>query len=194
MQRLACRILAKPPMTPGLRLLVENLAFLAIATGLLVIAGSAWGNVKPFQLPQPLPGWFKYWFGTVQFLGLVPPLVALVWGMVQGDRTVTLIFTAYFVLLALQVLAEVLTLRRFQSVVWVMVPYLYVPYRLWQLYEGLTLLPPDEAGWIRWIFVGELVVWGTSHLIDITQLPRLFQWPGTVQASLTPSADEQTPP
>ncbi|MGF1498310.1 MAG: hypothetical protein ACFB8W_16030 [Elainellaceae cyanobacterium] len=109
----------------------------------------------------------------------------------QGKAIAQFIFGAYFALLAIQILAEYLTLRKFQSVAFVMVPYLYVPYRLWQLYEGLGLAAPQsEIVWIRWILICELVLWGTSHLLDIAQLPRLFLWPGTVKSA----ADGQTPP
>lgn len=88
-----------------------------------------------------------------------------------------MVFAAYFVLLGLQVLSEILTLKQLHSVVWVMVPYLYVPYRLWQLYEGfeLTTGRPDLV-WIQLILTAEIVVWGINYLLDLAQLPRLFRW------------------
>ncbi|MGB3311116.1 MAG: hypothetical protein WA939_10870 [Nodosilinea sp.] len=164
-------------MTIGFHLLVENAVFFVIATGFLAIAGWAWRRLTPFELPKPLPGWFKYWFGSVQVLGIVPPLVALVWAIWQGEPLIWMVFTAYFVLLGLQILSELLTLKQLHSVVWVMVPYLYVPYRLWQLYEGLDLTTgrPDLV-WIQMLLVAEIVVWGINYLLDLAQLPRLFRW------------------
>ncbi len=128
-------------------------------------------------MPKPLPGWFKYWFGSVQFLGILPPFAALVWGVWQNQPLVWMVFLAYFILLILQILFESLTLRRLHSVTWVMVPYLYVPYRLWQLYEGFLLMPgrPDLA-WVQWLLLAEIAVWGINYLLDLSQLPRLFQW------------------
>ncbi len=168
----------------SLRLLLENGVFVAIATGFLAIAGWAWRDAEPFQLPQPLPGWFNYWFGSVQVLGVLPPLGALIWSWVVGDGAIALVLSAYFVLLALQVLAESLALKRFHSTAWVMVPYLYVPYRLWQLSEGLLVaIGPNDPLWLRLLFVGEIAIWGINYLLDLAQLPRLFQWPGTASDS-----------
>lgn len=168
-------------MDIGLRLVVENGIFFLIATTFLTLTGLAWQGVQPFQLPEPLPGWFKVWFGSVQVLGVVPPLAALIWGIWQPNPILVKVLVAYFVMLALQVLSEILTLKQFQSVVWVMVPYLYVPYRLWQLWEGLTLTTAQfDLTWLQLLFIGEIVVWGVNYLLDLAQLPRLFKWPGTV--------------
>jgi len=164
-------------MNLGLRLLVENAVFFTLATGFLAITGWSWRNVEPFALPEPLPGWFKYWFGSVQVLGILPPAIALIWAILHNEPIVWSIFAAYFILLALQILTETLTLRKWQSVVWVMVPYLYVPYRLWQLYEGfaLTTITTDLV-WIQLILLAEIVIWGINYLLDLAQLPRLFRW------------------
>jgi hypothetical protein len=169
-------------MDIGLRLIIENGVFFLVATGFLVVTGWAWRDVKPFDLPKPLPNWFKVWFGSVQFLGLVPPLIALVWSVIEGKETVEWVLSGYFVMLALQVLSEFLTLRRFHAVVWVMVPYLYVPYRLWQLWEGLAIASAtSDFVWLQILFTGEIVIWGINYLLDLAQLPRLLRWPGASQ-------------
>lgn len=164
-----------------LRLLIENAIFLGVSTIFLVIVGYAWRDTKPFQLPKPLPPWFKVWFGSVQFLGAVVPLITLIlFGFIWGYRSVILIFTSFIIILGLQILAELLTLRRFQSPIWVMVPYLYLPYRFWQLYEGLQLLEPEsELIWVRYVLILNLVVWIVNYLLDLSQLPKLFRWEGT---------------
>ena len=131
-------------LNTNLYLLLENLLFLVLATSFIVIVGWAWRHSKPFSLPEPLPEWFKVWFGTVQVVGVLLPLLAmLVWGVWWGYSSVLTVLSWYFVMLGLQILSEILTLRQFHTVVWVMVPYLYLPYRIWQLYEGLTLLSPE---------------------------------------------------
>jgi hypothetical protein len=162
----------------NLYLLLENLLFVLFATFFLVVVGWAWRDVKPFNLPEPLPGWFKIWFGTVQLLGgLLPLLVMLLWGGLWGYTSVLTVLGWYFVMLGLQILSEVLTLRKFHNVVWVMVPYLYLPYRLWQLYEGLTILgSASELLWIRYLLVLEIVIWTGNYALDLSQLPRLFRW------------------
>jgi hypothetical protein len=119
-------------LNTNLYLLLENLLFLVLATLFIVIVGWAWRHSKPFSLPEPLPEWFKVWFGTVQVVGVLLPLLAmLLWGVWWGYSSVLTVLSWYFVMLGLQILSEILRLRQFHSVVWVMVPYLYLPYRIW---------------------------------------------------------------
>ncbi len=162
-----------------LNLLVENALFLMGSTAFLVIVGWTWRHLKPFELPQPLPEWFKGWFLTVQVVGgLLPLVVMLLWGVWWGYFNVLGVLASYFVLLALQVLFEIATLRWFHSVVWVMVPYLYLPYRIWQLYEGLTLLSTEsELMWVQRLLIIEIILWTLNYGLDLAQLPRLFRWP-----------------
>ena len=170
-------------MTVVQRLLIENGAFILLSTMFLIVVGWSWRNTQPYELPKPLPDWFKLWFGSVQFLGSVPPLIAMVCAFWQDIPWLRGVLLAYFVVLALQVLAETLALRQFQTVAWVMVPYLYVPYRLWQLWEGYTLTAAEStASWLPLFFIGEIVVWGANYLLDLAQLPRLLQWPGTSES------------
>ncbi len=101
----------------------------------------------------------------------------LLWGVWWGYRSVLTVLVWYFVMLGLQILLEILTLRQFHSVVWVMVPYLYLPYRIWQLYEGLTLLTPEsDLMWVRNLLIVEIVLWSLNYALDLSQLPRLFRW------------------
>lgn len=159
-------------------LLIENLLFFAIATSFFVIVGWAWRQAKPYNLPEPLPGWFRIWFVTVQVLGGLIPLIAMcLWGFWWGYSSVLTVLIPYFVMLGLQVLSESLSLRRFHSVVFVMVPYLYLPYRIWQLYEGLSLLnPASELIWVRNLLLAEIVLWTLNYALDLAQLPRLLSW------------------
>ncbi|ASC70481.1 hypothetical protein XM38_014200 [Halomicronema hongdechloris C2206] len=75
----------------------------------------ATGAILPVAAALAEMVYLLVWVST-DFLGGVPPLVALGWAVVQGDGAIILVFTAYFVLLAVQVASEFLTLRRFQSV------------------------------------------------------------------------------
>ena len=163
--------------TIEVRFLFENLLFFAIATSFLVVVGWAWRQSKPYSLPQPLPEWFKVWFLTVQVVGgLLPLLAMLLWGVWWGYSSVLTVLIPYFVMLGLQILSEIVTLRQFHSVVWVMVPYLYLPYRVWQLYEGLTLLSPaSELMWVQNLLLIEIVLWTLNSALDLSQLPRLLR-------------------
>lgn len=155
----------------------ENLLFLLVSTAFLGIVGWAWRSLKPYRLPDPLPGWFRVWFLSVQIGGGLLPLGVLLWSLWGADARIPVVLIAYLVNLGLQVLAESLTLRQFRSVVWVMVPYLYIPFRLWQLYEGLTLFAPGELGWFQTLVVAEIILWMINYSLDLAQLPRLLGWP-----------------
>jgi len=168
----------------NLNILFESLLFLVAATLFLLLVGWAWRHLQPFSLPQPLPAWFKGWFLTVQVVGGVVPLAAMV--LWRGDDRVLAVFVTYFAVLSWQVLSEVVALRWFHSVVWVMIPYLYVLYRLLQLYQGLMLLPPQpELRGVRNLLLIEIVLWIISYGLALAQLPRLFRW------ELKPKSDEQ---
>ncbi len=155
-------------LNTNLYLFLENLIFFVVATSFAAIVGWMWRNFKPMTLPEPLPGWFKIWFGTIQILGILLPFVAMVlWGVLWGYSSVLTVLIWYFIVLALQIISEIVPLRRFQSVVWVMVPYLYLPYRIWQLYEGLQILnPTKELIWIRYLLILEIILWTANYAFD----------------------------
>jgi len=162
----------------NLYLFLENLLFLTLSTFFIWIVSRGWQNAKPYTLPLPFPKWYRWWILPVQLLGVLLPLpFMLLWGVWWQHGTVLAVLGWYFIILGLQILFESLTLRKFQNVVWVMVPYIYLPYRFWQLYEGLTLLgSAPELLWVRYLLIFELVVWIVNYAIDVSQLPRLFAW------------------
>ena len=159
-------------------MLLENLLFFILSTVFLILAGWYWRNAKPYSLPESRPSWFKIWFLSVQILGGLVPLIALIlWGFLWTDTTVIAIFASYLLMLGLQILAEFLSLRRFATVVWVMIPYLYVPYRVWQLYEGLNLLEnTSDLMAVKVILTLNIGVWVINYCLDLAQLPFLFRW------------------
>ena len=159
-------------------MLLENLLFFILSTAFLILAGWYWRNAKPYSLPESRPSWFKIWFLSVQILGGLVPLIALIlWGFLWTDTTVIAIFASYLLMLGLQILAEFLSLRRFATVVWVMIPYLYVPYRVWQLYEGLNLLEnTSDLMAVKVILTLNIGVWVINYCLDLAQLPFLFRW------------------
>jgi len=158
-------------------LFYENSLFVIIATSFFAVVGWSWRKTKPYTLPQLLPSWFGVWFITVQIGGIGLPLLGLLGGIWKGYLEVVTILVSYFLILVLQILTESLSLRWFRSTVFVMVPYIYLPYRLWQLTEGLMLLNPiDESIWVRSLLLGEIVLWTANYALDLSQLPRLFQW------------------
>ena len=159
-------------------ILQVDLLFVLVASLFLVVVHLAWRQVEPYNLPSPLPGWFKVWFLTIQIAGVGVPLVVLLWwGICQGYADVLLVLLSYFLILGVQILSESLSLRRFRSVVFVMVPYLYIPYRIWQLWQGLIFLDTKyELTWVQNLLYVEIVLWILNYVLDLSQLPRLMHW------------------
>lgn len=164
--------------TTNMNLLFENLLFLVVTTSFLVFVGWVWRYSSPFSIPEPLPTWFKAWLSVVLVVGVALPLVAmLVWGVWWDDQSVLQATLSYFVMLGFQILSESVTLNRFQSCVWVMIPCLYLPYRIWQLYSGLTLLSLESGPiWVQRLLLAEIVLWIFNYGVHLSQLPRLLRW------------------
>lgn len=109
-------------------------------------------------------------------------MAALVWSFWQSYFDIAAVLTAYVLMLGLQILSESVALRQFHSTVFVMVPYLYLPYRVWQLYEGLMRLNltgehlTGELVWLQRLLLFEIVLWTVNYMLDVAQLPRLLHW------------------
>jgi hypothetical protein len=161
-----------------LNLLWENLIVFVLVTSFLIVVGWLWRESKPFNLPQPLPSWFKVWFSIVLVMGVVLPLIALVvWGVWWGKTSVVVAIAPYFLMLAFQILSESVTLNRFHSCVWVMIPCLYLPYRIWQLHTGLMLLSGEsELILVQNLLRLEIGLWIFNYGVHLSQLPRLLRW------------------
>ncbi len=161
-----------------LNLLWENFIFLVLVTSFLVFVGWVWRDAKPFTLPQPLPTWFKVWFFIVLAVGVVLPLMALGgWGVWLGYTRVVVAIAPYFLMLGFQILSESVTINRFHSCVWVMIPCLYLPYRIWQLHTGLALFSGEsELMWVRHLLRLEIGLWIFNYGVHLSQLPRLLRW------------------
>ena len=166
-------------LNTNLNIFLENLLFLVVATSFLVFVGRLWRHSKPFSLPQPLPSsWFKTWLYIVLVVGVLFPLLAmLLWGLWWSNSRVIQALLPYLVILALQILSESVTLKRYRSCVWVTIPCLYIPYRIWQLHIGLRLLSLEGGSlWIQRLLVVLIVLWIFNYGVHLSQLPRLLRW------------------
>ena len=169
----------------GASIAVENLLFLTIATLFLAIAGYAWRESKPFEIPKPLPNWFQGWLFVVLAAGIALPFVTmLVWGVWWRHQVVVILFASYFIMLGLQIVSEIVMQKQYQSPIWVAVPCLYLPYRFWQLYRGIELVSVESnLMWVKYILILELVLWIFNYGVHLSQLPRLLRWP-SVESSV----------
>jgi len=125
------------------------------------------------------PSVLSYSLGLIVLVvGVVFPVLAIVvWGVWWNHERVLLALIPYLVMLALQILSEIVTSKRFQSCVWVMIPCLYLPYRVWQLYSGLMLLSLESGTiWVQRLLLVEIVLWIFNYGVHLSQIPRLLRW------------------
>lgn len=154
---------------------IENLLFVTIATAFLFYIGWLWRSTKPFTIPQPLPNWFRVWLIIVLIVGIALPIAALAyWGVWRGNQAVSIVLISYLAMLGLQILSESVTLNRFHSCIWVTIPCVYLPYRIWQLHRGLLIAENPQIQLFFWI---EIVLWIFNYGVHLSQLPRLLAWP-----------------
>jgi hypothetical protein len=165
-------------LNPYFRLVWENLIFLSLGISFFAAAGYAWRNSQPFEIPKPLPSWFQTWLSVVLVVGIVLPVVATaIWGIWQRNLVVVIVFASYLVMLGLQIVIEIIMSKRFKSPIWVTVPCLFLTYRFWQLYEGITLVSPDaNLIWVKYLLILELALWIFNYGVHLSQLPRLLRW------------------
>ncbi|MBW4420056.1 MAG: hypothetical protein KME13_12615 [Myxacorys californica WJT36-NPBG1] len=155
----------------------ENLIFFAIATSFLAFLTWVWRHTKPFEIPLPLPTWLKVWFFTVQVFGVLVPIGISVWaGFSSADAPVLPILLSYLLMLGLQIVTEIVLLRQFRTVAWIAIPYLYLPYRVWQLYQGIGATSIEDLGWFRNLLLLEIGIWIVNYSFNLIQLPRLLRW------------------
>jgi hypothetical protein len=158
--------------------LVENLLFFLITTSFLGLMGWNWRQSCPFRLPQSLPRWFSSWLVLVLFVGILVPVIAIVFGWFGlGNTNVLQAFLPYFLMLGLQILCETVTLRNFRSCIWVVIPCLYIPYRVWQLHTGIALVGAEaNLLWVKRLLVIEIWFWMLNYGVHLYQIPRLLRW------------------
>ncbi|MBD2090161.1 hypothetical protein H6F67_09875 [Microcoleus sp. FACHB-1515] len=130
-------------------------------------------------VPQPLPAWFRGWLTIVLMVGIALPIAALAyWVVWLGDRAITAVLVSYLAMLGLQILSESVALNRFHSCIWVTIPCVYLPYRIWQLHRGLSIA---ENSQVQLFFGIEIALWIFNYGVHLSQLPRLLAWPNQEQ-------------
>jgi len=102
----------------------------------------------------------------------------LYWGVWRGDVSVLAVLISYLTMLGLQILTESVTLNRFRSCIWVTIPCVYLPYRIWQLYRGLAIVDNSQ---IQLLLSLEIALWIFNYGVHLSQLPRLLAWPNQAE-------------
>ncbi|WP_416906769.1 MAG: hypothetical protein ACMVO5_06770 [Polymorphobacter sp.] len=153
-------------------ILWSNAGFLALAAA--AMAWAAW-RTRPgpaFPGPRPVGPIFKAWLLIIWGVGLLLPLAALALeGRAPATRWALLPYLAMFVL---QVVFELIAWKRLRSPIWVIVPCLFLPWRLFQVWQGMALAPhaPLTALTLDALFV----LWVINIGVHYTNIPNTMRW------------------
>ncbi len=156
---------------------LQELGFFVLACA--VLAWAQWRLPKPsapFPGPRPVGRVFKVWLIVIWVVGLLLPLVALVVDGVIGASTATLMALApYMLMFFAQVASELFCWKRWGSPVWVLVPCLYLPWRLYQSYRGLVIAEDAPALTVATLYA-LFVLWVINIGVHYTNIPATLRW------------------
>lgn len=157
------------------QVILQELVFIAAACAVLVWA--QWRLPKPsaaFPGPRPVGPVFKVWLVVIWAVGLLLPVAALlVDGVGAGSRAALLALVPYLALFVAQVASELFCWKRWRSPVWVLVPCLYLPWRLFQVYRGHGFDPPPLTGLTLDLL---FVLWLINIGVHYTNIPATLRW------------------
>ena len=161
----------------GRAILAQEVVFFLLACACL--AWAQWrlpAGVAAFPGPRPVGPVFKVWLLIIWGVGLMLPLLALVVdGLLGGSAATRLALLPYFAMFFAQVASELFCWKRWRSPVWVLVPCLYLPWRLWQSFRGLDLA--TEAPLLTLVTLYALIVlWVINIGVHYTNIPRTLRW------------------
>jgi hypothetical protein len=93
----------------------------------------------------------------------------------QGSRATFLALVPYVVMLALQIASEMYCWKRRESPVWVIVPCLYLPWRLWQSCRGIGVAADGPPLTLATMYALS-VLWVVNIGVHYTNIPRALRW------------------
>lgn len=154
---------------------LANFGFLAVAAAILALAQARTRPGPPFPGPRPVGPVFKAWLVVIWLVGLVLPLAALlVDGVLGGHAAVRAALGWYLAMFVAQVAAEIFVWKRWRSPVWVIVPCLFLPWRLFQVAMGLMAVDgPALSVLTLWAL---LILWIINVGVHYSNIPNTLRW------------------
>lgn len=158
--------------------LAQNLGFLGSVAIVLLWAKQRLGRAAPFPGPRPVGPAFKTWLIVIWLIGLALPLAALIYdGFLQSEGRALLAITPYLVMFIGQVVVEIVCWKRLNSPIWVLVPTLFLPWRLFQIYQGLSLIGgPETFPLTYWTLIALFILWTINIGVHFSNIPRHMRW------------------
>jgi hypothetical protein len=151
-----------------------NATFLALAAACLLWARWRTEPGPAFPGPRPVGPVFKVWLVVIWAVGLLLPLAALL--LEGGQRPVRLGLGFYLALFMLQVAFEMLAWKRWRSPVWVIVPCLFLPWRLFQVGMAAVAIQGLDAPLTLFTLWALAVLWVINIGVHYTNIPNTMRW------------------
>jgi hypothetical protein len=150
--------------------LALNLGFLAATIACLAWAkwrtlpGAAWPG------PRPVGPVFKVWLVVIWAVGLLLPVAALV---IEPEANTRLALLPYLATFVLQVVTELFVWKRWRSPIWVLVPCLHLPWRLFQVWLGLQMA---QGPFTAFTLYALAVLWIVNIGVHYTNIVNTLRW------------------
>jgi hypothetical protein len=168
---------------------LQELVFFTLACACL--AWAHWRTpaaVAAFPGPRPVGPVFKVWLVIIWAVGLVLPIAALaIDGFAGSHATTRAVLLPYLLMFAAQVASELFCWKRLRSPIWVLVPCLYLPWRLWQSVRGLDVVGDDGPALTVYTLYALAVLWIINIGVHYTNIPRTLRWDYHAPDSTFPS-------
>lgn len=173
---------------PLLAAVAQNIAFFVIASLYVWIGAQRAAGTAQFPGPRPPPSWFKVWLVVIWVVGLVLPIVTLVVdGVLGGNNDVWVGLGAYLVMFVAQVVTELFVWKRWRSPIWVIVPCLYLTWRLWQIWWAWTLPGVAASELASFTCAALFVLWVINIGVHFTNIPLTLRWDHHPRSATFPS-------
>ena len=160
-------------------LFMENLVFFLLTLPFLYVGNLRYEGRREFPGPvTPWPDWFRVWFKVIWGVGFVLPLLALLVSWQFGQLHIALLALGpYFIMFFVQIGTELFCMKQWKSPIWVAVPCLYLPWRLFQIYRGWETTEPIDGTIIIDITLSALfVLWVINIAVHYSGIPRQMRW------------------
>jgi hypothetical protein len=114
---------------------------------------------------------------VIWVIGLVLPLVALGYdGLIRARTPVLLALLPYFLTFFAQVATEIYVWKRWRSPVWVIVPCLYLPWRVYQQAVGLEVIRGEDVPLTSLTLYALLILWIINIGVHYTNIVNTLRW------------------
>lgn len=166
------------PPTLGV-IAAENAVFFVIASAILAVGYLRYRGTAAFPGPvRPWPMWFQIWFRVIWIVGFILPIGTIIaFGFIPGDTAVILALAPYFVMFFVQIASEQYVWQVHKSPIWVAVPCLYLPWRLWQITRGFQVMEPyPHLTIVTYTLWALFILWIINIGVHFTGIPMSMRY------------------